>query len=367
MQLYFPNEHQQFSFDEIPHLQGFTSPQSYLAQTIQFCKDWLLGRETFSIFTSGSTGAPKPIEISRKKMQASAKATAKALGLQKGDTAFICLNTSYIAGKMMLVRGLEIGMNMVVIAPSSNPFATLDMPFQTIDFYAFVPLQLLAILGERKHTPTLNQAKAIIVGGAVVNAALENQLQKVSAPIYATYGMTETVSHIALKRLNGKEKSPYYQALPHTQIGQDERGCLTIISPVTNFEKIITNDKVNLINEQHFEWIGRIDNVINSGGIKIQVEKIENEIDKLFAQLAIFQRFAIIGLPDTHLGETVTLVLEGEKNSSYITDNELFNLLKDRLSKYEVPKKIFYLSHFPETETNKINKLKIKELLENCI
>ncbi len=367
MQLYFPNEHQQFSFDEITHFQGVVSPESHLAQTIQFCKDWLLGKEVFTIFTSGSTGAPKSIEMSRKQMQASAKATAKALGLQKGDTAFICLNTSYIAGQMMLVRGLEIGMNMVVVAPSANPFYALDTRFQTIDFYAFVPLQLLALLENGKHTATLNKAKAIIVGGAVVNAVLENQLQVVSAPIYATYGMTETVSHIALKRLNGKEKSPYYQALPDTQIGQDERGCLTIVSAVTNFKKIITNDKIKLIDEQHFEWIGRIDNVINSGGVKIQVEKVENEIDKLFAEIHISQRFAIVGLPDTHLGEAVTLVLEGEKNNIYTTDNELLNVLKNKLGKYEVPKKILYLPIFPKTETNKISRLKIKALLENRI
>lgn len=367
MQLYFPNESQQFSFNEIIHFQGVISPESYLAQTLQFCKEWLLGKEIFTIFTSGSTGAPKPIEVSRKQMQASAKATAKALDLQKEDTAFICLNTSYIAGQMMLVRGLEVGMNMVVVAPSANPFSTLDIPSPTIDFYAFVPLQLFELLKDNTHIAMLNQAKAIIVGGAPINIGLENSLQVVAAPVYSTYGMTETVSHIALKRLNGKKKLPYYQALPDTQIGQDERGCLTIVSATTNFEKIITNDKVNLIDEQHFEWIGRIDNVINSGGVKIQIEKIENEIDKLFTQLGISHRFTIIGLPDTHLGEAVTLVLEGEKENIYITDNEFFSLLKGRLGKYEVPKKIMYLSHFPITETNKISKLKIKELLENSI
>ncbi len=204
MQVYFPNQ-QQFSFDEILNFQEVTT-QSYLSQTLQFCKDWLLGKETFRILTSGSTGAPKPIEISRKQMLASAKATAKALDLQAGDTALVCLNTNYIAGKMMLVRGLEIGMNMIVVEPSSAPFTTINTQFPTINFYAFVPLQLLTLLKNDIHIGTLNRAKAIIIGGAAVDKALENRLQAISAPIYATYGMTETVSHIALKRLNGTEK-----------------------------------------------------------------------------------------------------------------------------------------------------------------
>jgi len=365
MYLYF--QQQQFSFEELARYQALTNRESYLAQILQFCRDWLLGKETFHIFTSGSTGTPKSITISRKQMQESASATAKALNLQVGDTAFICLNTNYIAGKMMLVRGLEIGMNMIVVEPSANPFANINTPLSRIDFCAFVPLQLHTLLKEGTQIELLNRAKAIIVGGAAVNAALEDYLQVISAPIYATYGMTETVSHIALKRLNGKEKSPYYQVLPNTQIGQDERGCLTIVSPVTHFEKIITNDKVKLIDSQHFEWIGRVDNVINSGGVKIQVEKIENEIDKLFAQLGILQRFVVIGLPDSKLGEVATLVVERDSLMANIADNELLSLLKNKLSKYEIPKTVLYLPAFPETETNKVNKLKIKELLINKI
>lgn len=365
MHLYF--QQQQFSFDELSRIQILTPSESYLAHTLQFCKEWLLGKEDFPIFTSGSTGTPKAITISRKQMQESAWATAKALGLEAGDNAFICLNTNYIAGKMMLVRGLEIGMNMTVAEPAANPFAGMETPLPHFDFYAFVPLQLQTLLEEGKQIEKLNKAKAIIVGGAPVNAALANALQTISAPIYATYGMTETVSHIALKRLNGKEQSPYYQALPNTQIGQDERGCLTIISPVTHFEKIITNDKVKLIDSQRFEWIGRVDNVINSGGVKIQIEKIENEIDTLFAQLGILQRFAVVGLPDGKLGEAVTLVVEGNSLLAHVADNEILNLLKNKLSKYEVPKKILYLPALPETETNKVNKLKIKVLLANLV
>lgn len=382
---------------------------AYFSQTLDFCQEWLSGKEFFTIHTSGSTGTPKPIQVHRRQMQASALATAQALGLQAGDTAFVCLNTAYIAGKMMLVRGLEIGMNMVIVPPSSNPFDANSayhignvksgmMKMESlpqniidlkIDFFSFVPLQILTILKSMTNEPLpiikyqttkeddqqkkknqtinyfLNQAKAIIIGGAPVSAELEELLQSITSPVYATYGMTETVSHIALKRLNGKEKSPYYQALPHTIIGQDERKCLTISSPVTNFEKIITNDKVNLIDNQHFEWLGRLDNAINSGGVKIQIEKIENEIDKALLRLNISNRFLVVGLPDSKLGEAVSIVVENENTieENYFIFLKINELLKEKLNKYELPKSIHSLKKFPETATNKINRLEVIKLL----
>ena len=420
---------------------------NYFSHTIDFCRAWLSGQEEFIVHTSGSTGAPKPIYVHRAQMQASAHATVQALNLQADDTALVCLNTAFIAGKMMLIRGLEVGMNMIVVPPSSKPLEQLTIineqlsmthdqlqisnceleisNFQflvfnkfmiinylttvnnqqtinyeqrtrskgTIDFFSFVPLQILAILKQstinNQQLPInnqqlstnnqqattnqkpetinhkLNSAKAIIIGGAPVNAELDALLQTISSPVYATYGMTETVSHIALKRLNGKEKSPYYQALPNTILGQDERNCLTIVSSVTNFEKIITNDKVNLIDETHFEWLGRVDNVINSGGVKIQIEKVESEIDMALLQLRIFCRFVVLGLPHNALGEAVTLVLEEsdeikEKEDLLLKINQLTEI---KLTKYEKPNSIRFVSKFPETETNKISRLELWKLL----
>ncbi len=364
MNLYFPNGFQ-CTFKEIAarNYEIDTDPTDYIAQTLTFCRDWLLGKENFTIHTSGSTGAPKPIQISRKQMEASAQATAQALNLQKGDTALVSLNTSYIAGKMMLVRGLQIEMDMIIVEPSADPLAIFadKSLIRDIDFSAFVPLQLLTILeSEQKEANLrlLNKMKAIIIGGAPVNAILENLLQNIQAPVYATYGMTETVSHIALKKLNGTDKSPYYQALPATEIGIDERDCLTIISPVTNFEKIITNDKVKLVSNKQFEWLGRVDNVVNSGGVKIQIEKVENEVDKVFLELNLYCRFVVIGLPDANLGEMLVLVLE---QVTVNNSNAIIDLLKQKLTKYEVPKKIIYLSKFPETATHKIDRLKIRQ------
>jgi O-succinylbenzoic acid--CoA ligase len=375
MFIYFQQE--KLSFEELRQLsleEINKYKDLYLRQTLLFCSEWLNGKETFTVQTSGSTGTPKPIHLARHQMLISAQMTAKALGLSQGDKALVCLNTAYIAGKMMLVRGLEIGMQLLIVSPIANPFSSFvshqsgflfgEEFFQSIDFYAFVPLQLLEICKAQSffQIQLLNQSKAVIVGGAPVSAELEYLVQQITSPIYATYGMTETVSHIALKRLNGRDKSPYYQLLANTEIGQDERGCLTIISPVNNFEKIVTNDKVKIIDNQRFEWLGRIDAVINSGGIKIQIEKVENEIDKIFLQLQVSRRFIILGFPEPRLGERVILVLEGEKLEQEV-EKQLFDLIKNRLSKYEIPKEILYMPYFPETATAKMDRLKIKEKL----
>lgn len=361
------------SFQEVAELnlaQIENTGKLYIKQALSFCREWLQGKEFFQLQTSGSTGSPKTIQLARWQMQASASMTAQALQLQKDDTALVCLNTAYIGGKMMLVRGLEIGMSLLVTEPSANPFQNLTImdksfqfgqyTFQNLDFTALVPLQLLTILKEEKNKLDNFHQLKIIVGGAPVNSALENLVQMIPNPVYATYGMTETVSHIALRRLNGKEQSLYYQVLPQTKIGQDHRECLTIISPVTNFEQIITNDKVKLIDEYTFEWIGRVDNVINSGGFKIQIEKVEREIDKALTFSQVFRRFVAIGLPDNKLGEALVLVIEGIPLNQE-TENHIYNLLKANLNKYEVPKKIVYVDSFPETPTAKIDRKRLSE------
>ncbi len=363
------------SFQEVAQLNSGQVERinnDYIRQVLSFCCEWLQGKAFFLLQTSGSTGKPKTIQLSRRQMQASANMTAQALGLQKDDIALVCLNTAYIGGKMMLVRGLEIGMSLLVAEPSANPFQNLKITnegfqfgkyaFQHLDFTALVPLQLFTILKEEKNKLDKFNKLKIIVGGAPVNAELEGLAQIVPNPIYATYGMTETVSHIALRRLNGKERSPYYQVLPQTNIGQDHRECLSIVSPVTNFEKIVTNDKVRLINSNMFEWIGRVDNVVNSGGLKIQIEKVEREIDKVFTSLSTFRRFVVIGLPDEKLGEALVLVMEGEPLHQD-NENSIYNLLKAHLNKYEVPKKILYLPSFPETPTGKIDRMSICKML----
>jgi o-succinylbenzoate---CoA ligase len=325
----------------------------YLQKTIEFCKEWLSGKEHFIVNTSGSTGTPKPIKISRTQMLESVRLTQLAFGLKGGETALVCLHTDYIAGKMMLIRGLELGWQMKLQEPSSNPLENITEPF---DFVALVPLQLQTIL---EKTPDkialLNQFKTIILGGAGISASLETFIGTLQVPVYHTYAMTETITHIATRLLNTSQKQPYFKAIEGVKIRLDERGCLCITSPTTNFEEIITNDIAEIIDNQYFKIIGRIDNIINSGGIKIQLENIENKLEKVWEKLRLRQRFFCMGIADDTFGQVLVLCIEGNtlnKDQESLIMKEL-SLLVD---KYQLPKKIFYKEHFLETDTGKIKR-----------
>jgi len=325
----------------------------YLQQTMAFCKEWLSGKEKFIVNTSGSTGTPKPIEISRTQMLESVRLTQVAFGLKGGEKALVCLHTDYIAGKMMLIRGLELGWQMLLQEPSSNPLEKITEPF---DFVAFVPLQLQTILEKiPEKIQLLNQFKTIILGGAGISASLESLIQNLQVPVYHTYAMTETITHIATRLLNTEQKQPYFKVIEGVKIRLDERDCLCITSPTTNFEEITTNDIAEIIDNQYFKIIGRIDNIINSGGIKIQLENIENQLEKVWEKLKIHQRFFCTGISDETFGQVLVLCIEGnilDKNTEYLIIKELSVFV----NKYHLPKKIVYKEHFLETETGKIKR-----------
>jgi len=256
---------------------------------------------------------------------------------------------------MMLVRGMEANMSMEVVEPSSNPLKNFSTNTH-FDFTALVPLQLENILVKsRDKKVILDGMKAIIIGGAAVNEHLENLIRDIYSPVYSTYAMTETVSHIALRRLNGKDRTSYFTALPNAKIGISEKNTLTILSPITNNKLIVTNDIVELINEKTFKWLGRADNVINSGGVKIFPEELEVKIQELLNVLNISNRFFCFGSDHPHLGQTVSLIFEGEpfmeETTKLISDTFTTNL-----SKYSIPKQIFYCKSFVETVTGKINR-----------
>ena len=333
-----------------------TKTQSPLRETLSevanlFIKAWQSTQQEFSINTSGSTGTPKLIKITRKQMLASIENTKNAFGLMQGDAALVCINTAYIGGLMMLARSLEIGMEMTIVEPVANPFLKItdDKHF---DFIALVPLQLDAILNS-DHASRLDNCKAIIIGGAAVNIHLLEKLQQVTAPIYATYGMTETVSHIALKRLNGEEKADVFTAFDNVLLSQDERRCLVIQGAITNHKKIITNDKVELLNDKQFNLLGRIDNVINSGGVKIQIEQLENKLVNIYKGNNFSCPFFVTSKPDKILGEKVVLCVESE---NVLDTDEILSFLKLSLDKFEVPKEIIILSQFDRTETGKVRR-----------
>ena len=338
---------------QIDNFQNLPFPNSvYEQKVVNFCESWLNGNKTFTLKTSGSTGEPKLIELSRNQMVASAKLTGKTFKLQNGDSALVCLNVEYIAGIMMLVRGMELGLSLTIVEPSGNPLENLE--HQRFDFFAFVPLQLQNVLETPKYWQILNQAKAIIVGGAAVNQALADKIKQLKVPVYSTYGMTETVSHIAIKRLNSNDVDEYFHVLEGVKISIDSRNCLNITGEASNNQLIQTNDIVEIVNEKEFKLIGRFDNIINSGGVKIQLEKVEKLIEE---DLKIFgsNRYFAFGISDEKLGQKLVLFVECTIENSELHDT-FFKKIELILPKFEIPKEIYFTEKFIETPTGKIDK-----------
>ncbi len=299
-----------------------------------FLLDWLDDKETIQLTTSGTTGTPKVITIKKQSMVHSAIATGNYFNLHPQDKALLCLPARYIAGKMMIVRSMMLGLELDIMVPTSH----LDdlLPHKNYDFVAIVPLQA------ENSLEKLHQFKKIIIGGAKVSDDLASKLKEIKSDIYETYGMTETITHIAAKKIG----EAFFNILEHVSITTDDRSCLVIDVPSISDEKVVTNDIVAILNDNQFKWIGRYDNVINSGGIKLFPEQIE-------AKLAskISNRFFIIGQPDDILGSRVVLVIEGEQ---FDIDATLF----DTLEKFEKPKEVLFVPEFVETETKKINRVK---------
>ncbi|WP_245964632.1 AMP-binding protein [Rufibacter immobilis] len=346
---FFLDEIQHYSFRESIPLNG------YEAKTLEFCKNWLQGVQEFPVQTSGSTGVPKLLELQRDRMEASAQRTLRIFDLKPEDRVLVCMNTDYIAGMMMLVRGLVGNLHMTIIEPIGNPLANVD-PEANFDFIAMVPLQLQTILEQTPEKVTkLNQMKAILLGGAPVGAQLEKLVQVLEVPVYQSYGMTETISHIAVRRLNGDERTDYYTAPPEVRLGLDERGCLTIAAEVTGGETLVTNDLVHLLDEHTFRWIGRADNTINSGGVKVQLEKVEAALGEALTQLGMARRYFAAALPDETLGERLIAVLEGSPLTE-VEEENLKGKLSETLTKYEIPKQLGYLPRLPETASGKLDR-----------
>ncbi|OON68661.1 hypothetical protein B0919_12720 [Hymenobacter sp. CRA2] len=328
----------------------------YEARILDFCRQWLNGVQEFVLTTSGSTGTPQPITLRRSQLVASAQRTMSHLGLGLGQRMLVCLNCEFIGGLMMLVRAFEHGLHLTITEPVADPFAWVPEDAE-FDFGSFVPLQLRTVL-EHGHAPQLERMQAILIGGAAVDYSLTQLAQGLRVPLYHTYGMTETCSHIALRRLNGPDASAYYRVLPGLHVEQDARGCLAIRGDVTSQELIQTNDLVRFAEHDHhlFEWLGRADFVINSGGVKVPAEKVEQVLEVTLAELGHLGRRAFVtGLPDERLGQQVTAVVEGEPLPE-AAEAEVLALLRERLGRYEVPRAVHYAAQFAQTASGKLDR-----------
>lgn len=334
------------------HWQTQKRPRNpYFAQAYDFMGKWLEGEREFVLHTSGSTGMPKPITVTRRQLEASAAMTGKALSLGSGTRALVCLNVGYVAGLMMLVRGLELGWELTVTEPTSNPLNGLDTV--DFDFVAMVPMQLQTMLENPVTAGQVNRLGKILLGGAPVSLTLTERIKGLNVPVFQSYGMTETVSHIALKALNGLRVNDSYVFLPGISFGTDERGCLFVSGAVTNGQKVQTNDLVEITGDE-FEWIGRADNVINSGGVKIVLDQTDQRIAQVFHDLGISNAFFCWWEPDEKLGQKLVLVVEDTLHPELA--QKLPVEIRSRVSTYENPKHIYFAKAFAKTATDKVDK-----------
>lgn len=296
----------------------------------EFLLDWFDDKDYIEMRTSGTTGLPKLVRLEKQAMIQSALATGDFFELEPGNKALLCLPVKFIAGKMMLVRSLILGLELDIVEPTTQPLA---LNIKSYDFVAMVPLQV------QNSIEALKNVKKLIVGGAKMDASLEEKvLPLTKTEVYETYGMTETITHIAARKVGEN----VFSILPNVKIAQDDRGCLVITVPSISEDAIITNDLVEIIRENQFIFLGRIDNVVNSGGIKLIPEQIEAKLIN-----KINNRFFVTGVPDTTLGEKLILVIEGEKQ-------EFENNFFDVLDKYEKPKEIVFVPKFKENENGKL-------------
>ena len=328
-----------------------TGESDFEQKTFDFISEWMQENASFVQNTSGSTGAPKKVTITRSQMIASAKMSIDALGLRRGNNAFLCISPDYIGGKMMLVRSLIAGMKIIASTPSSNPFNKLP-PHQRIDFAAMVPYQIHEIMRSDKAIK-FNEVKTVIIGGASIDNETEEKLQGYRCVFYSTYGMTETISHIALRQLNGKDASDYYRTLPGIRVSADERSCLVIEWDQLP-QRIVTNDIVEIVSVGAFRWIGRWDNVINTGGIKVFPEKVEKIVKEILRSLDLHNAFFVGSVADMKFGNKVTLFIEGNLG------DELIDVVEREISRKipgtEAPKQVILIKSFVLTENGKINR-----------
>ena len=318
----------------------------------EFMADWHSPSPTILVHTSGSTGKPKPLLVEKKRMEASARLTCEVLALKPGDSALLCMPLDYIAGKMMVVRSIVGKLNLVCVEPSGHPLKGLN---EAPVFAAMVPMQVYNSLKVDEERRLLCGIKHLIIGGGAVSKEMAAELHTLPNAVWSTYGMTETLSHIALRRLNENEASEWYEPFESVDVALNDEGCLMINAPLVCSKTLITNDIAEIAPDgRHFRIRGRKDNVICSGGIKMQIEEIEA---KLHPHVNV--PFIITKRKDEKFGETVVMLAETK-------DIDMLKAVcQERLSKYEQPHYYIYTNRIPTTETGKPARAKAMEMAES--
>ena len=326
-----------------------------------FLYEWHGDGQYISVHTSGSTGQPKSMLVKKSRMLASARITCDFLGLKPGNSALLCMSLDFIAGKMMVVRSIERDLKLISVTPSNHPLADVDSP---IDFAAMVPSQVFGSLQVPAEREKLRQIRHLIIGGGAVPQDVESQLRSFPNAVWSTYGMTETLSHIALRRISGKDASQWYSPFSGVELSlsncQDNIGQLVISAPHVCPEELVTNDIVEIRRDStnyQFRIIGRTDNVICSGGIKLHIEEIEEQL-----RPHLSMPFCISKRADEKFGEVAVLLIEHQATSASVCKEAILDICRKTLPAYSVPKEIISVGQIPLTGTGKIDRATAQNL-----
>lgn len=345
-QKYFFLEWEQIQYQlpqQLPDFLSLHASNDALASAQTFLSKWFSGQSFFEQKTSGSTGNPQIIGLEREKMLRSAQRSCTFFQLHSQSKLLLALDVGYIAGKMQLVRAIVCG-GTAILRPSSDPFGGWK---GEVDFATLVPAQL------SKHWDEIYRVQTLLLGGSAVPPDLNTSIAQIKNPqVFVGYGMTETYSHIACKQLNGSNGESPYSAMQGVQFEIDQRGALLVKDQLLDLD-LATNDRVDLLNAHSFHWLGRMDFVINSGGKKVQAERVE-----AVAGLRCNRRLLCIGRPHPKWGEEVVLLIEGEEDQALIGA-----IAEDvlELENYEQPKAYAFLSVFSFTWNGKLDRQATKE------
>ncbi len=306
----------------------------------EFVSDGQSDSPTVVVHTGGSAGKPEPMLVEKRRMEASARITCGFLGLRAGDTALLCMPLDFIAGKMVVVRSLVWGLRLVAVEPSGHPLKGLT---ESPTFAAMVPMQVYNSLKVEEERRLLRDIKHLIIGGGAVNSDMAEELRGFPNAVWSTYGMTETLSHIALRRLSGAEASEWYEPFDGVGVTTSADGCLVIDAPAVCAQPLVTNDIAEIAPDgRRFRIRGRRDNVVCSGGLKLQIEEMEARL-----QPHLNVPYMISKRPDDKFGEAVVLLA--------VTDDmeSVCEVCRKHMPRYEQPRYFLAVSELPMTSTGK--------------
>lgn len=319
-----------------------------------FLADWFNESPYITVHTSGSTGTPKEFTVRKEQMIQSAILTCSFLNLRKGDNALLCMPLQYIAGKMVVVRALVAGLTLILRTPSGHPLADVEV---SLRFAAMIPLQVFNTIQVPEERERLCQTEIVIVGGGAINKELEDEIRQLPNDIYSTYGMTETLSHIALRKLNGPDASSAYTPFSSVKLCLSPEKTLVIQAPQVCDDTLVTNDLAEIHPDGTFTILGRKDNTINTGGIKVQIESIEETLRSI-----ISVTFAITAIPHPGLGEAIVLLVEKTTDTDSLPDR-----IASLLPKYQQPKYIRQVDAIPLTGSGKTDRKACRQLAAKLI